>query len=150
MPTYNYECLDCQSKATKKGKIELTKDEYESLVLFETSHRLKPTPEELKEAITCPRCNGTNCQKTIYGSNVIGYIKGNGFLDKAGVHRDMNLFHLTEKDPYAQYRVPGEVDDMKAKLKRGGQRKTKKIINVPQKTMEKAVGDAVIGKKKSN
>lgn len=131
MPYYNYACLDCEQKALKKLKRELTPLEYEELVLFETRHAIEPSKEELLDATICPRCNGNNCAKSLYDNNVIGYIRGNGFLDTAGAKRDMNLFHLTREDPYAEYRQPGEVEEMKNKLRNGGKHdpKTKYFTN---------------------
>lgn len=149
MPLYDYACADCEKAATKRLKRELTDQEYSELVLFETSHTMSPSPKELKEATTCPRCNKNNCQKSLINSNAIGYIRGNGYLDRDGVRRDMNLFHLTQDDPYAQYRQPGEVDEMKSKLKRGGRGENKKHFVVSQSEMQKAVSDATSPKSNS-
>ena len=126
MPRYDYECLDCHEQALSRYKRPLTSDEYDELVLFETSHSAYPTDSGLIEATTCPRCGGTNCTKSFVNTNVIGYIRGNGYLDKAGTRRDMNLYHLMHDDPYSEYRVPGEVDELKAKLKRAGQHDPKR------------------------
>lgn len=129
MPLYNYVCKDCENKAkiAKNGE-ELTAEEFVG-VIFETSHRIEPTPEELAEARVCPRCEGSNTEMTVFGIDVLGYIRGNGYLDRAGCRRDMNLHKLTAidpdtgqtTDPYAEYREPGEVDDLKVRLKRAGQ-----------------------------
>lgn len=153
MPLYNYHCLDCEEKAFKQhadlcktgldGRQVLPADLYEELVLFETSHAMQPSAEELHEATECPRCKGHNCEKTLYGSQIIGYVRGYGFLDKAGAKRDMNRFKLTEEDPYAEYRVPGEVDDIKRKLDDGGRHAPKTQTFVPTKEMEAAVEKAV-------
>lgn len=120
MPLYDYACIDCEANATRKLNRSLTSEEYDELVLFETVHPMNPSELELREATVCPRCNGNNCEKSLKNSQARGYIRGNGYLDIAGAKRDMNLFHLTQNDPYAEYRQPGEVDDMKAKLKRAG------------------------------
>lgn len=137
-------CHDCEKKAQRKAKRrkkELTQEEVEELILFETAHSIKATDEEIREALTCPRCNGTNCEKTFIGYDVVGYVRGNGYLDRAGAKRDMHLFHLTEDDPYAEYRVPGEVEEMKTKIKKAGQHdpKRKHYDVKARKAMEKAV-----------
>jgi len=131
MPDYNYECLDCKETAFAKHSEHVTEDAfgdrqlpdemYESLILFQTSHPMSPTEEELLKATECPRCKSTNAVKTVYGCRVSGYTKGYGWLDKAGVKRDMNRHKLANDDPYAQYRVPGEVDHIDNKLKKAGQ-----------------------------
>lgn len=120
MPRYNYICNKCEKKARKQFGDDITQEQFEQHVLFETAHSMEPTEEELAEAAKCPRCNSRDCAITVYGSDVVSFIKGYGWADKDGARRDMNLFHLTQDDPYAQYRVPGEVDDMAAKLKRAG------------------------------
>jgi DNA-directed RNA polymerase subunit RPC12/RpoP len=152
MPIYIYECLDCQKKAIKahpdrlnesNGELEL--ELYEQLVLFETKHGMNPTKKELDEAVVCPRCDGRNCEQSFHGSEIHAYTRGYGFLDKAGAHRDMNLYKLQTKDPYAEHRVPGEADDIANKLKKGGKHdpKTKHFRasngTVDEKTVKKAV-----------
>ena len=121
---------------------ELPPDVYEERALFETSHAMNPTDEELYEAIECPRCAGHNCEKTHYGSNIHSYIKGYGWLDKAGAKRDMNRYKLTNEDPYGIYRVPGEVDHIKKTLEKEGQHdpKTKHFSVSERQSMEVAVG----------
>lgn len=142
MATYTYECQDCFVEATKNCH-ELTETEYESKVLFETTHAMEPTDDELYDATECPRCGCHNCVKTLYDCNVICYVRGNGYLDREGCHRDMNLCALETEDPYADYRVPGEVDDLKARLKRAGQHdpKTKHYV-VSESEMNQAVSEA--------
>jgi len=144
MPLYDYACADCEKAALDRLKRDLTSEEYDELVLFETSHSINPTQEELLEAMTCPRCNGINCERSMKNSNVIGYVRGNGYLDKDGARRDMNIFHLTQDDPYAEYRQPGEVDEMKAKLQRGGRHDPKrKHFQVSSSEMQQAVRESV-------
>ena len=136
MPRYNYECLDCKDSAFSKhkkllhigpsGEQELPVELYEELVLFETYHPIKPTKKEYKAATECPRCGGHNSQKTMYGSDISGYIRGYGFLDRTGAVRDMNRYKLANDDPYAQYRVPGEVDHIDQTLKKQGQHDPKR------------------------
>lgn len=125
MPIYDYECHDCLKKLIKAKGTAISVTDFEDSVVFETSHMMNPTPEELKEATECPRCGGHNCEKYIGNINITTFVRGNGFLDKAGAHRDMNLFHLTNDDPYAEYRVAGEVDELKTNLKKGGKHNPK-------------------------
>lgn len=120
MPLYNYICNDCRSEAEKVKGSELLVSELGE-VIFETSHRMEPSDAELAEARICPRCNGSNTEKTHVGCNVICYVRGNGYLDRAGCHRDMNLHTLENGDPYAEMREPGEVDDLKQRIKKAGQ-----------------------------
>jgi hypothetical protein len=48
----------------------------------------------------------------------VWYIKGNCYLNRADCRRQMDLHKLeTGQDPYAHMRVPGEVDDIKSRLK---------------------------------
>ncbi len=140
-------CNDCEAKLLKKLKrkkrTEPTQEEYEEGVLFETTLPFEPTPEQTTEAMTCPRCQGCNTVRTYYGYNTTGYIRGNGYLDRAGCHRDMNLHRLTTDDPYAQYRVTGEVDDMKIKLKRAGQHNPKTKHYAQGGGMKEAVREAI-------
>lgn len=125
MPLYNYQCNTCaarlQQRLRRAKRTTYTQDEFETEVLFETAHAMEPTPAELAEASQCPRCNGTDCVKSFYGSNITGYVRGNGYLDREGCHRDMNLHRLTTDDPYTEMRQPGEVDDLKVNLRRAGQ-----------------------------
>ena len=81
---------------------------------------MNPSEKELHEAKKCPRCGKSDCERSYKYSVITGYVRGNGYLDKAGVKRDMNLHHLTQNDPYSEYRQPGEVEDLKTRLVRGG------------------------------
>lgn len=154
MTNYNYHCHDCQEIAFEQhadklfegndGQLQLPAELYEELVLFETSHSMQPSEQELHEATECPRCHGHNCEKTFYGVQIHGYVRGYGWLDRAGVKRDMHRYTLANNDPYAQYRVSGEVEHIDTQLKKEGQRNPKKkhfLAN--DKGMEKAVQKAV-------
>lgn len=148
MPRYNYECLTCKDRAYKEkaiylvinnsGDKELPLDLYEELVLFETIHSINADDEELRLAVECPRCGGRECSRTVYGSNIVSFIKGYGFLDKAGARRDMNRYKLATDDPYAQYRVPGEVEHIDSTLKKQGQHdpKTKHFLTASSSKTE--------------
>lgn len=121
MATYNYLCADCERLAAEiKGAALTTEELWE--VIFETSHHMEPTEEELAEARICPRCHGQNTEKTFIGVGPpICYVRGNGYLDRAGCHRDMALHKITTDDPYDYLREPGEAEDLANKLRRGGQ-----------------------------
>lgn len=150
MPRYNYECNACRDQAystnaesliiNNSGDKELPLDLYEELVLFETYHSINPNKKELEEALECPRCGGHDCTRTVYGAQITGFIKGYGFLDKEGARRDMNRFKLATDDPYAQYRVPGEVDHIDSTLKKQGQHdpKTKHFLTAATKQKDQS------------
>lgn len=120
MPLYDYLCRSCLADAEKIKGSALTNDE-KGEVIFETSHGFEPTPEELAYATTCPRCGGVDVERSYLDTNIICYIRGNGYLDRAGCHTDMNIRTLETDDPYADMREPGEVDDLKSRLKKSAQ-----------------------------
>jgi hypothetical protein len=147
MPTFYAACKKCEKKLErklKKDKRERTTEEYEELVLFETGYAFSATDQEIAEAMTCPRCNSKECERTFYGYNQTFYVRGNGYLDRDGCKRDMHLHKLVTDDPYKEMRVAGEVDEMKAKFKRAGQHNpNSKHMVMGGGEMEKAVRDAV-------
>lgn len=116
-------CIDCSDKARPLFD-QMSDEEVAEATLFRTSHRVTAGEDEIKKAMVCPRCNGSNCVKTFIGYDVIGYVRGDGYLDKKGAKRDMHLYHLTMNDPYSQYRVPGEVDHLKTQLVQAGKFQT--------------------------
>jgi putative FmdB family regulatory protein len=104
---YDYQCQECET-------------------VFETSHGMKEKPK-----VPCPKCKSL---KTAIAFRTLptSYIKGNGYLDKAGCHRDMNLWQLRNNDPYGKMRQRGEKEDLIQKLKRGGKhQKNPKHFIVP-------------------
>jgi hypothetical protein len=154
MPNFYAACKDCEKKLRRKLKLkkgqEIPREQHIDGVLFETSVSIKSTPAEEQEAMVCPRCKGSNTIRTYEGYDVVGYIRGNGYLDKAGCKRDMNVFTLTEKDkdtgksldPYDHMRQPGEADDLVTKIRKGGKHNPRpKYFDT--KVMEKAVEQAV-------
>jgi Zn-finger nucleic acid-binding protein len=154
MANYNYECLACKKKAFKKfadrliidgsGEKQLPPELYEEFVLFETSHSMMPSEEELREALECPRCGKRDAIKTMYGAEIHSYIRGYGWLDRSGIKRDMNRYTLANNDPYAQYREPGEADHIDSQLKKQGQHNPKtKHYAGSGKEMEKAVRQVI-------
>jgi hypothetical protein len=72
-----------------------------------------------KPTIKCPQCNGIKTHVTFI-SVPVTYIRGYGWLDKAGRRRDMNLYKLINDDPYNHMREKGEKDDLANKLRKGG------------------------------
>lgn len=120
MPRYHYLCADCEQRAATIKGASLTNDELLEVV-FETMHQMFPTDAELAEARICPCCNSQNTEKTMLGTNIVCYVRGNGYLDKAGCHRDMNLHKLMTDDPYAGMREPGEANDLADRLRKSGQ-----------------------------
>jgi hypothetical protein len=134
MPRYNYVCNSCRRQAEEIKGSPLDETELWEVV-FETSHAMEPTDKELAYARECPRCEGVDTAKTYLGLQIHGWVRGYGYLDRAGCHRDMNLHKLTgtdedtgrSTDPYAEMRTPGEVDDLKAKLQRGGRHDPKPV-----------------------
>jgi predicted nucleic acid-binding Zn ribbon protein len=122
MATYNYMCSNgCTLEKLKESKNEI-KTPYAFIVVnsgdlvWEVEHSMKKDPK-----IKCPLC-GKKAVKTVQGVGMpMAYIRGYGYLDRAGCRRDMDLHKLqTGQDPYASMRQPGEVDDLKNKLRRGG------------------------------
>jgi len=147
MPLYNYECNICTAKFKETvGGRDLTIAELEEHSLFETKHPMKPTPEELAESVVCPRCQSQDCDRSFHGTNIIGYVRGYGFLDRVGCKRDMNVYKLTQDDPYGVYRQGGEVDHIKNKLQKMGQHQPNTIYSVPEADMKEQVAKAVFTK----
>lgn len=142
MPRYNYICNACKAEAEGVKGAPLTDEECHE-VIFETSHAMSPTEAELSRARECPRCLGVDTTKTMVGTTLTCYVRGYGYLDRAGTTRDMNLYKLQNEDPYREYRVTGEVDHLESKLKRAGRHdpKPKHYLSGPGDT--KAVEQAV-------
>lgn len=123
MPNYIYKCLPCsQSYANQieSGDVESSDENYESSVLFETSHPMNPTQKEKDNACVCPRCQSKDVEKTLYGHNFTTYVRGYGWLDKNGVHRDMHTYTLMNNDPFKEHRQPGETHQIKETLAKKG------------------------------
>jgi len=130
MPWYNYLCETCtlsdaveeveedgvlhlETKIEKKVQIDFRKDGAQPLV-WEERHSIFDDPE-----ISCPCC-GVVCKKTMIGVEVVSYVRGDGYLDKQGCTRDMNLYKLMKEDPYGHMRQAGEKDDLAQKLRNAG------------------------------
>ena len=140
MPIYNYICLSCESAFKKAHKREPDQDNEDemALVVYGTKHPMNPTPEDLKEALVCPRCQSGKAVRTFYGSNIVCYTKWRGWKDKSGVKRDIDMHRLANnEDPYAQYRVPGEVEHLKKKIKNSGKRNPKTRYYTSKKNSDK-------------
>jgi len=85
-------------------------------LVWEETHSMFDDPK-----ISCPICDAT-CQKTMIGVQVHGYVRGDGYLDKQGATRDMNLYKLLKDDPYGHMRQPGEKEDLAQRLRNAGKK----------------------------
>lgn len=104
MPTYEYACWDCSK----------SQDSREDFFILLVDHGMSETAK-----FKCPVCGGDNVERII-SSGVTGYVKGDGYLDKKGVRRDMDRYTLQNKDPYAHMREPGEAEELDQKLRNQG------------------------------
>ena len=103
--------LDSKSlEIDEDGAIDL-----ESPLIWVVEHPMKETPE-----VTCPACKG-KARRSIQKVGAV-YIRGNGYLDKQGCLRDMNLYKLQKQDPYGHMREPGEKDHLINKFKKAGKK----------------------------
>lgn len=104
MARYVYICNSCSGEKQKDW------------LCFEATHGMNEKPK-----VKCPKCGKTNTEVCFAGYEPpIFYIRGNGYLDKTGARRDMNLHKLVNDDPYAGMRQPGEKEELADKLRRGG------------------------------
>ena len=122
MPTYNYRCTkECTDKDLRKAKKEI---KLAGTLMFAKSGELvweERHPMSKNPKIKCPLCGAKAVKTFLCATMPEHYIRGNGYLDKAGCRRDMDLFKLQKgEDPYGHMRQPGEVDHIKDKLRRGG------------------------------
>jgi predicted nucleic acid-binding Zn ribbon protein len=125
MPTYNYRCTkECTIEDLKKAKETVSKPLMAAKsgeLVWEETHPMSKNPK-----IKCPLCNAKAVKTFLCTTMPEHYIRGNGYLDKAGCRRDMDLFKLQKgEDPYGHMRQPGEVDHIKDTLKRGGKHNPK-------------------------
>ena len=84
-----------------------------SPLVWMVDHSMSDSPE-----IMCPVCSHKATR--VINNVTTFYFRGDGYLDKVGARRDMNLFKLQKDDPYGYMREPGEKDDLMDKLRRGG------------------------------
>ena len=104
MPTYEYVCWNCSR----------SKENRADFFILEVKHRMSEEPK-----FDCPICRGDQIERIISVPSAV-YVKGNGYLDKKGAHRDMNRYKLRHDDPYAHMREPGEAEELDRKLKDQG------------------------------
>jgi len=72
----------------------------------------------------CPECGSTDIKKA-FGVEAT-YVRGYGFMDKAGVKRDMDMHIMsTGRDPYEEHRKIGEAREVVRKLQKSRERNTK-------------------------
>ena len=108
---YDYACRKCSSS-------------------WEERHGMNERP-----VIKCKKCG--EIAYRAFNTVPESYIRGYGWLDRKGAHRDMNHYKLMNDDPYARYREPGEKDELATKLKKSGKHTTNpkrfNISNLPKK-----------------
>lgn len=97
---YDYECRKCAH-------------------VFEVNRGMKQ-----KTKFKCNECGSLDTYQ-LFTSIPVTYIRGNGYLDKPGRQRDMNLHKLVNDDPYVGMREKGEADDLAHRLRAGGKRNKK-------------------------
>ena len=123
MAFYNYRCTKCtindalleKEEIFEEKKFYVYKEDAETCdLVWEERHGMTEDP-----VIRCPLCK-KRCSKTMLGVETIFYVRGDGYLDKSGCKRDMNLYKLTKDDPYANMRQPGEADDLAQRLRNAG------------------------------
>jgi len=117
MPFYNYTCPGgCKTKQlTKTLKKSLALEKHpKGLLIWTEQHGMNDKPE-----IKCPVCAGL-AERTFHGTTFTGWIRGNCYLNRADAKRQMDLRLLEKKgdDPYGYMRQPGEVDDLKSRLRK--------------------------------
>jgi hypothetical protein len=95
-------------------------DPEESFLVWEVSHGMF---EDVK--VKCPVCNA-DATKSYADYFFQGYVRGNGYFDRAGCRRDMNLYKLLKDDPYGRYRLPGEAEHLADKLRAAGKHNPKR------------------------
>lgn len=135
MSRYNYQCVSgCTINDYIINDVPILEifigtdiEDYKSEpFVWEVSHSILEEP-----VIKCPICSKTS-KRTMAGCKVTSYIKGNGYLDKAGVRREMNRRTLLESDPYASIRPDGDKEDMLKKIAKTGQQAMKYKIRGEQ------------------
>ena len=97
----------------------------ETPVIIEVIHSMTDDP-----IINCPVCKHP-CQKLISLDSTF-YFRGNGYLDKAGCKRDMNLHKLMTDDPYASMRQSGEKEYLMDKCRKAGKFNPKTKYYLPK------------------
>jgi hypothetical protein len=98
----------------------------ESFLVWEEEHGMFAAVD-----IRCPVCKSP-AAKSFSDYYFQGYVRGNGYFDRSGCQRDMNLYKLMKDDPYAMYRKPGEAEDIANKLRAGGKHNPKRVYFGPK------------------
>jgi len=113
---YNYECTkSCLVKNVPKDikKNLLIEPHPDGLLIWTVQHGINEDPK-----LTCPLCN-SEARRSWYGIKLQTFVRGNCYLNKDDCRRQMDLRLLEAgQDPYKHMRQPGEVDDLKSKLKK--------------------------------
>lgn len=101
--------LDSRStKTTEDGEVDPS-----STLVWTVNHSMSDSPD-----IICQLCGHKATR--IIGKLSEFYFRGDGYLDKVGARRDMDLYKMNKDDPYGYMREPGEKDDLMDRLRRGG------------------------------
>jgi hypothetical protein len=111
----HYICLDCVEQAASMPVCDM------SVALFNDLRAelafVGDKPDE------CPDCGGDRIRK-VFGLET-SYVRGYGYIDKAGTKRDMDLHAMsTGKDPYKEHRKMGESREVITKLQKDREHKT--------------------------
>ena len=103
---HRYICIDCLEKHTGVEISKLDVNAYNEYVqAFSFSNPI------------CPECSGNNTKKLL--GIETSYVRGYGFLDKAGAKRDMDLHKMVSgNDPYKESRKPGDSSDLILRLQK--------------------------------
>lgn len=121
--------MDCVSAGEVKLGRSLT-DEEQTVLLFEASHSMFPTTEELKQETQCPLCEGYNTKITLLETTQSTFIRGGDWREfkkkNAGaLQRDMALHQLQNNDPYGYMRPAGEKAELVDRLRAGSKKPSK-------------------------
>lgn len=119
MPFYNYQCTkECKVKQLPKElKEKLCIEKHPKGMLVWTEQHAMPEDNKWPK-IACPLCS-SEAKPTWHGINQQGYTRGDCYLNRGDCNRQMDLDLLSQgRDPYGHMRQPGEVDELKKKLKK--------------------------------
>jgi hypothetical protein len=125
---YIYLCRTCAKSAVDPDT-----------ALFETAHRMFPTPEELRAALVCPTCGGFDVVRHYGQDNPTLLVRGVNWHEyhsqnEAAMRRERDRYLLqTGGDPYAAHRQPGETDKLLDDLTRAGEEQPQRKHFIPKR-----------------
>lgn len=126
MAFYNYQCSKKKPCTADKLAPELREkmclvEHPDWMLVWTERHGMQETPE-----YKCPVC-GKKAVVSTWGVDVLGYIRGNCYLNRQDAKKQMDIRLLeTGNDPYGHMRQPGEVDHIKKSLR--GKNKQKRVF----------------------